>query len=191
MSKRLAQLDTDSRMKLLELPESGMGYYVVKGHLTDDPTERTYVIAGDYFLVPETTSLFYSMKDLFEGVPFPSEGIVSCAFNVTGLSTVRASVSLPPGYVHALGALPLLGTITLKYPTNFYRFCTTAIDSRFVGGTLIKGTYLTTANDHGYANTGFAAVGRYAHGDPIVGVRAEQPVVHVRDDCIGGAACAG
>jgi len=109
---RLATLDHD---KLRELPETGMGYYILTGRL-DDEAERTLVVAGDS-IVPANHPEFASITDLWNKGPFPGQE----ARGVT-LSSVRAlarGTGFPRGYVPTAGAVPLLGTITLTAPTAF------------------------------------------------------------------------
>jgi hypothetical protein len=64
----------------------------------------------------------------------------------------------------------LIASYPLAKPTVFFRCLQTATDPRFKPtggssaktGTLTAGTYLTTALDLIYANSGFATVGRFA-----------------------------
>jgi hypothetical protein len=157
---RLATLDYD---KLRELPESGMGYYIVTGRLDSEP-ERTLVVAGDY-IVPAAHPEFASIEDLWHRGPFPGQEVRGVS--LTSVRTLSSSVSLPPGYVPTAGAVPLLGTITLAAPTAFYRLLMSPNDHRFANGKLAKQTYLTTDLDRLLVNTGFAAVGRYALPIPV------------------------
>jgi hypothetical protein len=79
----------------------------------------------------------------------------------------RNVATLPPGYRPAVGAVPLLGSAILSVDTAFYRYTGSANDPRLAGGSLARDTYLTTELDKSYANTGFAAVGRYALPLPV------------------------
>lgn len=167
MTKPLVQLDTDSLPKLEVLPESGMGYYVVRGRLGKESEERVYIISAR-FVVPVCHDSYFSLRDMVKGETFPSEIGETLTMTITGPVLRRARVSPPPGYLPCAGALPLFGQTTLTGTTLFYRFGSAPSDPRFKGGNLLlSGTYLTTANDHGYANTGFAAVGRYALPLPV------------------------
>lgn len=79
----------------------------------------------------------------------------------------RNEVELPVGYAPSAGAVSLIGLAKLSKPTLFYRYISSPTDIRLSGKVLDQGTYLTTALDFGYANTGFAAVGRYALPLPV------------------------
>lgn len=105
---------------------------------------------------------------MIEGTPFPSnEEIVNVTFPHSVPVVLLTNTSLPPGYLPAIGAHPLLGSLVLQHHTRFMRFTSTPIDGRFGGGRLSQGTYLTSFNDQQFANTGFGAVGRYALPMPV------------------------
>jgi hypothetical protein len=157
---RLASLDHD---KLRELPETGMGYYLVSGRLDREP-ERSLVIAGD-LIVPASHTEFVSISDLWNRGPFPEQEFRGVA--LTSVRTLTSTSTLPPGYAPTSGAVPLLGTITLTAPAAFYRLLMSPTDHRFKNGKLAKETYLTTDLDRRLVNTGFAAVGRYALPLPV------------------------
>ncbi|MBI2836673.1 MAG: hypothetical protein HYX75_00015 [Acidobacteria bacterium] len=46
MTKILAQLDERSRSGLLELPEAGMGFYIVRAHLRDNKVIEQVCVIG-------------------------------------------------------------------------------------------------------------------------------------------------
>jgi hypothetical protein len=169
--KLIAQLREDSREQLGEITEAGMGYYVVKGMLDNEDRESVCIISGDFYIIPIEHARYFSLTDLGKYQPFPLENqkLASVKLNILSFVSINMlsglklpTVKLPFGYTYAFGAIPLLGTITLKYVTNFYRYTGSQSDPCFNGTELSAGTYLTPAKDIGYANTGFAAVGRYA-----------------------------
>jgi hypothetical protein len=170
MTKPLLQLTQVE--SLVGLPEAGMGFYLVDGELEGDKSPRLLVIAGDGYAIPVEHPKYFSIADLLDGEPVPDPASKQ-PINVSGLTTASLrTASLPSGYGPSAGAVPLLGTVSLTKNTLFYRFIGSAKDPRFAGSilagwTLARDTYLTTASDQNYANTGFAAVGRYALPIPV------------------------
>ena len=61
----------------------------------------------------------------------------------------------------------MLSTITLSYPTKFFRYTSINWDHRYSLGQIAQDTYLTSYNDHQFVNSGFGAVGRYALPLPL------------------------
>ncbi|MBI2836672.1 MAG: hypothetical protein HYX75_00010 [Acidobacteria bacterium] len=122
---------------------------------------------GDFLIVPQDDPELVSISDLTPGTVFPTEPAVQVSAAITAPASLAATASLPPAYIPFSGAIPLLVRVTLTARTLFYRFSRMVIDPCFDGRTLRRGTYLTTESDHGYANTGFAAVGRYALPLPV------------------------
>ncbi|MBI2841109.1 MAG: hypothetical protein HYX75_22545 [Acidobacteria bacterium] len=168
MTKILAQLDERSRSALSSVPEAGMGFYIVRARLRHNKAiDQVCVIGGDFLVVPQDHPDFVSISDLTPGTGFPTEPGVRVSAAITAPASLAAPASLPPGYIPSPGAIPLFVRVTLTARTLFYRFSGMAIDPCFDGRTLRRGTYLTTESDHGYANTGFAAVGRYALPLPV------------------------
>lgn len=145
-----------------------MGFYIVRARLRHNAIEQVCVIGGDFFIVPqEDDPELVSISDLRPGTVFPREPGIQVSAAITASASLAATASLPPGYIPSPGAIPLFVRVTLSARTLFYRFSGMAIDPCFDGRTLRRGTYLTTESDHGYANTGFAAVGRYALPLPV------------------------
>lgn len=183
-SKPLAQLGEESRKQLREITEAGMGYYVVTDLPDDERSDHIFIICGDFYAIPVEHGEYFSVTDLEKNQPLSLEDlqlariereiskfvstIKPLEFKGQSVTPVKQlSVTLPSKYTYAFGAIPLLGMITLKYATNFYRYTGSPVDPCFDGTELSLGTYLTPANDIGYANTGFAAVGRYALPIPV------------------------
>lgn len=159
---RLASIDTYA---LRELPESGMGYYVIRARIGTEAYERTLIIAGDRIVPADSHPELFSVHDLWNREPFPQEH--RAGIDLSNLQTTRSNVSLPPGYVATSGAVPLLGTLTLASNAKFYRFIMVPSDHRYSGGTIARDTYLTRELDCKMVNTGFGAVGRYALPIPV------------------------
>jgi hypothetical protein len=164
MPKPYAKLSSLEFDALRQLPETGMGYYLLRGKLDYGQYDRTIVIAGDR-IVPGSDNEFVSVEDLWKREPFPKEERTGVSLRDLQIST--SHVGLPPGYLVTPGAVPLLGTITLAAPTKFYRFIMAPIDHRFAAGTLAQDTYVTSELDRLLVNTGFGVVGRYALPIPV------------------------
>jgi hypothetical protein len=166
MGKTLLQLSEESRPQLAKLSEAGMGYFHASARLPNGSIIGDVVVAGDHYVVPIEPYLnYFTLADLIKGEPFPGAKPPAVLESITVTLKVppaRAIVSLPPGWVPAAGPVALLGSIVLSTKTRFYRYTGTSVDHRFRGGHLAADTYLTTEADRTYANTGFAAVGRYA-----------------------------
>ncbi|HEY6320411.1 MAG TPA: hypothetical protein VJA16_02505 [Thermoanaerobaculia bacterium] len=178
MPKILLRLDAQTEGRLAGYAEAGMGFYIVKGRIPGDDADREFLISGDNYLVPLADPKFFALADLLEGEAFPvpavkppSSSALAAAGQPTSLAITSAlarhTATLPPGYQPAAGAVPLLGTATLGAPTPLYRYTGSPNDLRFTNGSLAQGSYLTTELDRGYANSGFAAVGRYALPLPV------------------------
>jgi hypothetical protein len=167
MGDVLLQLEQASRSQLAKFPESGMGYFLALARLPRDLEDTYVIVAGNDYVVPsEAHPSYYSLLDVLAGKLFPAGPPLQIS---TTLSTPagRNVAALPPGYVPAMGAVSLLGSVVLTSKARFYRFTGTAVDHRFNGSHLAVDTYLTTQADHTYANSGFAAVGRYALPIPV------------------------
>jgi hypothetical protein len=165
MAKPYAKLASIDTWALRDIPESGMGYYIVNARLNNESAERTLIVAGDRILPATEHPQLFSIKDLWSREPFPQE--LRSGIDLSNITSSMSAVSLPPGYVSSPGALPLLGTLTLSAPTKFHRLMMTTSDHRYSGGMLTKDTYLTTDLDHQLVNSGFGAVGRYALPIPV------------------------
>lgn len=187
MNKPLIRLENNPIRDLETIPEAGMGYYVAEGSLEGEGNQFfvvTEAVDGEFFAIPMKHPKFFSYEDFnllelsAEKVRLPwVENLVenvephTVAFNT---SSHLSNFSLNTGYIPAVGAVPLLAMDTLTQTTNFYRYLRSPIDFRFdtQKQELSAGTYLTTVSDQAYANTGFAAVGRYALPIPV-------PAIHV------------
>jgi len=165
MTKPFARLASVDTYALRDLPESGMGYYILAGRLDYEQHDRTLVIAGDRIVPTTDHPSLFTMKDLWNREPFPQQG--RGGVDLDNLRVTLSTVTLPPGYVATAGAVPLLGSLTLSASTKFYRLIMTGADHRYSAGTLAKDTYLTTELDLQLVNTRFGAVSRYALPIPV------------------------
>jgi Tuberculosis necrotizing toxin len=115
----------------------------------------TLMICWQGNLIPKTVDAV--SLSVFEVIPKRTDALAKLSV-----------ASISPKYTGAAGAIPLIGSDTLKKDTVFYRFLSSSSDPRYatdaLTGTnqLSAGTYLTTRRDQRYANTGFATVGRFA-----------------------------
>lgn len=87
--------------------------------------------------------------------------------NRASAAATLAALKISPAYLSAAGAFPLIASVTLPAKTRLHRFIQSANDARFQQGQLLKGTYLTTPLELVHANSGFAAVGRFALPMPV------------------------
>ena len=149
--------------------ESGIDYYTVNGNCDISLVEQPFFVRTDGTVLPlNGGGDFYDLSMLARAEPFPKRQREITLSRVTACRVVTTAIaSLPTGYVPSRGAHPLLGKITLKYPTRFLRFTSTPQDPRFVSGELSAATYLSTQNDATFVNTGFGAVSRFALPMPI------------------------
>lgn len=149
--------------------ESGLDYYTVNGKCDVLSVEQPFYVRTNGTVLPlNGGGDFYDLSMLARAEPFPDNSRQITLSRVTPCRVVSAViVSLPTGYVPSRGAHPLLGKITLRYPTRFFRFASTPHDPRYSAGHLSEGTYLSTQNDATFMNTGFGAVGRFALPMPI------------------------
>jgi hypothetical protein len=153
-------------------PETGMNFQIVEA------TSGFVAIMEDGVALPfYDDPLHYDILDLLAGrpvsiptsLPAPTTLLtVSPVFRnrVEALTALR-TLGISPLYTGGTGAFPLIATTSLAADTIFYRCLSSATDHRYIAGSLTAGTYLTTSLDHGYANSGFATVGRYALPLPL------------------------
>lgn len=155
-------------------PSTGMNFHIIQ-----TPSGFLAVYQDGAALPLYTDLVFYCVDDLLAGVPVPTQRVTAPAFNIQQnfpnrfsgvVALLRGAVS--PAYTGTAGAFPLIASHTLAIPTIFRRYLAIAPDSRFVGGQLRAGTYLTSQVDAAHADSGFGAVGRYALPIPL-------PVNHV------------
>lgn len=150
-------------------PETGMGLQiaVTKNGLLA-------IMSNGMALPCYATQQFYDIDDLLTGAPLPTGPAPAPVTLAPSTQVIKhrlqASSYLPgapvpqpvPAMGAVLGAHPLLRSVQLANPTVFYRFIGNPTDFRFVNNTLLAGTYVSTALEHRTANSGFAAVGRFA-----------------------------
>lgn len=167
--------------ELTALPEVGMGFHILNATIEGELRPHTFVVVAarqlgsdvhdrysGFIAVPISHPAYFSLDELLEGEPLrlTEEPSVRSLVGISAMTT-RSVAGLPAGYAPVAGARPLLGSVTLSQSAVFYRYIGAAVDPRFSGGQLAKDTYLTTGLDQHYANTGFAAVGRYALPLPV------------------------
>ena len=167
MNKPLLQLSEDASKDLAHVPDAGIGFYVLSAILPNSTKPCTLLVGGINYVVPFDHDRFYSVSDLVQGVALPISTITVSALGSPKAVAAGRRVTLPLGFGATSGAVQLIGTVVLQQPTEFVRFIGVNPDHRFVNGSLSNRTYLTSVNDDGYANTGFAAVGRYALPLPV------------------------
>ena len=158
--------------QLLKMPETGMGFQVIR-------YRRDYLVVFNTILIIPLSELRerrFTQDDymFLSGNPESSvilnldvldiQGDFSLAFSFfdreyrdtnTGLTFSEPIIS-PPDHV-----------ISPKRPYSYYRYSAFYKDKRVASdGSYLPGTYATTYNDSHFVPSGFAAVGRYALPNP-------------------------
>lgn len=168
----LLRIGRDTERRLLELPESGMGYQIVQHR------QEPWVVFNATVTIPlvelQTTVFSEAEYVLISNDP-ASEAIQS--LNLVEFSdNVQITFSgLDPRFRNTSGGLAFCQTpispprsfISPNYPYSYYRFSPYIKDKRVdTNGNFLPGTYATTYNDLPFVPSGFAAVGRYALPNP-------------------------
>jgi hypothetical protein len=166
MPKRLLQLPEDAVLMLAALPETGMGFYVIKGRFPQAYVDNVYIVGGDLNLLPLRHAEFFSVADLIDGAALPVTAEAAAGFIVSSSAASRHAASLPSGYKPAQDCVPVFATLSLSEPMVLSRYLGSAIDPRLGECQLSKGTVLTSHLNHSDAHTGFAAVSRFGHPLP-------------------------
>lgn len=177
MTKTIFQINDQYIAYLKNNQETGMGYYFVNGNISNykpGNCNSLYMIFGGNFLLPLYADPHYCIYDFVgdggsgasaAGIPFPFDGNIATepvGFSISKVYSRYELNFLPANYAPKSGVAQLVSSATLSNATTFYRYASLPFDPRLSGNVLAQGTYLTTSSDLGYANTGFAAVGRYA-----------------------------
>lgn len=174
MPKPLLLMPNDQMLHLhASESETGMGFYVVPAG-----TGLFAVLSDGSALPLQQDPTYYDVTDLIAGTPWPQatqRGAMQLGSTITTRALASAALLalvISPHYAGAPGAFPLIASWTLPTATVFHRYLRSQTDLRYSGGSLSAGTYLTTDLDATYANSGFAAVGRFALPMPL-------PAIHV------------
>lgn len=162
MPKRMLQL-SDKIVRLLRgYAETGMGFYVVKGHFPETYVDRDFVIGGNHYVLPFRHAEIFSVADLLDGRPLPLDAEQTANFVISRSAAARDDLSLPPGYKPHAPCVSVYASVSLPEPTVCCRFLGSASDPRLSDQTLAANTLLTTRLELNDVFTGFAAVARYA-----------------------------
>lgn len=186
------RIGTETATSLLESPESGMGFQVLRHR------DRIFIVlnATVIFPIDDFIGMVVSGDDylLLSGDPdservseletMKLDGEFSIVFSHLELGlndrslnlTFTETVSSPPRYV----------TFS-KRPYSYYRFCAYYRDKRVDQntGSFLPGTYATTYTDLHSVPSGFAAVGRYAIPNPASARFVSQVVTYDRPTLMG------
>ena len=172
-NKPLLKLADKQLPSLSNLQETGMGFYIAK-----DSNHKLYALLADgTALLLQQDNDYFSIQDLIAGKPL-SEPTKSVSIEVTWTESFEtrsiaakalSALKISPSYCGTSSSFPLIATYKLAANTLFYRYLRSTTDPRFDSrsGELSAGTYLTTKLDADYANSGFAAVGRFALPIPL------------------------
>jgi hypothetical protein len=163
-------IDTESR--LLSVPESGMGYQIIRYRTAFWLIfNATLIIPFDEFQERRFTQEDYSLLSGDPDAqsnprlePFEIQDGFSIAFSVLDREYRDTSLNL---VFNDTAISPPDTVISPKRPHSYYRFSAYNRDKRVApDGSFIPGTYATTYNDMHFVPSGFAAVGRYALPNP-------------------------
>lgn len=166
---RILELDMKP---LLALPESGLGYQVVRTELGLTIILNAMIaypyIERQYDKLPEDIYGYLdgSLKDDdFNKLPTRSLSIgTKLAFTnfPLGPALTNTPLNIAMNVISPPAAL-----IATGYPIPYYRFSAFATDRRILpNGDFLPGSYATTHADMPHVPSGFAAVGRYALPNP-------------------------
>jgi hypothetical protein len=150
MSSELKILQVDAT-EFADVTEFSMGVFRLTASLEGQVHEVFALHDGTAVPIAPVSNL-YSGTHLRTGTSPPAarkkaKVLLPATSSVSGVALVLKGVPL---------AVPRAATVTL------YRYIRGRKDRKYQSGQLQSGTYLTTVLDRGYANSGLAAVGRYA-----------------------------
>ena len=184
--------------RLVELPESGMGFQVLR-------YRDTFFIALNatvLFPIVELSERGISENDysllsgdpdspqVSELEPIELDGGFSVVFSHLDRSIQDPELvqSFKLSFSETASSPPE-SVIPSRRPHSYYRFCAYFRDMRVDRntGNLLPGTYATTYNDLHFVPSGFAAVGRYALPNPASAMFVFQIVTYDRPTMMGTA----
>lgn len=168
----LYRIGRDTESRLLEFPESGMGFQIIR-------YRQRYLLAfNTVLMLPyiEFQERRFTQEDYlsFSGGPDDSDlfqlevldlqddfsiafSLLDREFRDKSLGLSFSEISIPPPET----------VISSKRPYSYYRYSAYYRDKRIASdGSFLPGTYATTYNDMHFVPSGFAAVGRYAMPNP-------------------------
>jgi hypothetical protein len=193
MSILRIETGSETEKRLLQLPESGMGYQVVQHE------EKPWVVFNSTVTMPlhELNEMIYTERDylLFSGDPNSRD--------IRGLPVVDFERDFPllfsildPEYRDTSSGLnfcpipitPSMYGFSPNWRYSYYRFCSYSTDKRVdPSGDFLPGTYATTYNDLHFTPSGHAAVGRYALPNPASACFISSILTFTRPALIGTA----
>lgn len=178
--------------RLLNLPESGMGYQII--YAWDEPYvvfNATVLVSLSQLIEEQFTVGDY---EILSGNP-EGERINSLdtrdargKFELTFNDFDSEFRKIDTGLAFNKNAIqPGAGLFLPNRPLSYYRFCAYYLDKRVDKFGFKPGTYATTFNDLHFVPSGFAAVGRYALPNPASAKYIFQIVTFDKPDLMGTA----
>ncbi len=172
-------LSSETVKKLLEFPETGMGFQFVEGLANG---ARKQLLIFNAVIAYDVSDLQLSDSDEPAGILLNGTRVVQA---IAGAQIMQGNLSVSPLTVaspRVFGGSPagppipsgpsaklappssLVKSYSLTANRQFHRFSAFNPDKRVntVTGDFLAGTYATTHSDFPFAPSGFAAVGRYA-----------------------------
>jgi len=192
----LIKLKHTTTSRLLEKPETGMGYQIIayKGGalvifnatiaIPLNELRKISFNEKDYQLLsgdPENVTSIFSQDEL----DFPDDILIVDLLQGTGLQTDTYGLSFSESVI-----TPPESIISSKLPYSYYRYSPYYIDKRVDSktGDYLPGTYATTNVDMHFVPSGFAAVGRYALPSPASAKYIFPIVTYNKPNLMGTAA---
>lgn len=186
------RIDTSDQEKLINMPESGMGYQVIVAGGTHFLLFNAIVAIelAEYRESRFTENDHQVLSGDIEGQAirrlksrdFRGEFLVA----YSDFDSEQRRGQLP--FAHNPNAIP---PISVYWPSSkafsYYRFSAYFRDKRVDVGGFKPGTYATTYNDLHFVPSGFAAVGRYALPNPASAICVYQIVTFDKPDLMGTA----
>jgi hypothetical protein len=189
----LLRIGKETESRLLNLPESGMGYQIVEYQ------KQPWVVFNATVTLPfaELRETLFSEEDyvLLSGNPESEQILALTAVEMEEdipliFSTLDPNLrnrSLGLGFCQTPLA-PNAYFIPQGWPHSYYRFCAYHVDKRVdPNGDFLPGTYATTYADLHFVPSGFAAVGRYALPNPASAAFISTIVTFQRPNLVGTA----
>ena len=188
----IRRVSEKTSIKLLDSPESGMGYQIVKYR------QDMLIIFNAIVAIPfmEFKERRFSMNDYWllsgkidsNNISKLEEIKIDENVNITYSQFDKRYYDNNLGIAQNETAVPPPSNIiSIKKPYSYYRFSPFSRDKRVdpITGNFLPGTYATTYNDIHHVPSGYAAVGRYALPNPASALFIFQLITYDRPSLIG------
>lgn len=164
------RLDDAAVRMLIQAPESGMGYQIVRA-VVDGEERSVFVFASRLSVaVDDVRPMYPSLMQRHIETAAVARGFrLQSVITVADFAAGRGGQVRPHG--DALAAAPRVTSRTNDKPVAFVRYTSTLDDPRIgQSGAVAPATYMTTIADSHLVPSGLAAAGRYALPNPAPAV---------------------